>query len=331
MKRKLLLSTLTSLLLLGGSVLQASTDKKELVQKEAQSQIKNHKQAPKDIVEGLQSTYMAMTALQQNKKDEAVKLLEKADKHFDAALKDDPSLKLIPIDERLQAYAFLGSSKVIEARLKLAIQLLKAHETQDASDILLPLKDELDITTVSIPMDLYPVSVKAALKALKKDDIKGAAIAINTAMNSLVSFKVIIPTPILVAQDLIDEASKLDKSKKEEASKLLDAAKEELKRAELLGYTSKHAADYKALNDSIENIQKEIKGENKVVELYEKLKNEFITSLKHIHITKAKMTTPEESAEKKVNEYEKEEAQKALKEKAQFNEDAKADEKKTIQ
>ena len=331
MKRKLLLSTLTSLLLLGTTVLQANTDKKELVQKAAQEQIKNHKQAPKEIVEGLQSTYMAMTALQQNKKADAVKLLEKADKSFDVALKADPSLKLIPIDERLQAYAFMGSSDVIDARLKLAIQLLKAHETQDASDILLPLKDELDITTVSIPMDLYPVSVKTALKALKKDDIKGAAIAINTAMNSLVSFRVIIPTPLLVAQDLIDEASKLDKSKKEDATKLLDAAKEELKRAELLGYTSKHSADYKALNESIDNIQKEIKGENKVVKLYEKLKNEFITSLKHIHISKAKMTTPEETAENKVNAYQKEEAQKALKEKAQFIKDAHSDEKKTIQ
>jgi len=331
MKRKLLLSTLTSLLLLGTTVLQAQTDKKELVQKVANEQIKNHKQAPKEIVEGLQNTYMAMTALQQNKKDEAIKLLEKANKSFDVALKADPSLKLIPIDERLQAYAFMGSSDVIDARLKLAVQLLKAHETQDASDILLPLKDELDITTVSVPMNLYPVSTKAALEALKKDDIKGAAVALNTAMSSLVSFRIVIPTPLLAAQDLIAEASKLDKSKKEDAAKLLDAAKEELKRAEFLGYTSKHAEDYKALNENIEKIQKEIKGENKVEKLYEKLKNGFITSLKHIHISKAKMTTPEETAEKKVNAYQKDEAQKALKEKAQFNKDAKADEKKTIQ
>jgi len=331
MKRKFLLSTLTSLLLLGTTVLQAQTDKKELVQKVANEQIKNHKQAPKEIVEGLQNTYMAMTALQQNKKDEAVKLLEKANKSFDVALKADPSLKLIPIDERLQAYAFMGSSDVIDARLKLAVQLLKAHETQDASDILLPLKDELDITTVSVPMNLYPVSTKAALAALKKDDIKGAAVALNTAMSSLVSFRIVIPTPLLVAQDLIAEASKLDKSKKEDAAKLLDAAKEELKRAELLGYTSKHAEDYKVLNENIENIQKEIKGKNKVEELYEKLKNKFITSIEHIYISKSKMTTPEETAEKKVNAYQKDEAQKALKEKAQFIKDSKTDKEKTIQ
>ena len=330
MKRKLLLSTLTSLLLLGTTVLNAQTDKKELVQKEAQAQIKNHKQAPKEIVMGLQNTYKAMTALQQNKKENAIKLLEEANKSFDVALKADPSLKLIPIDERLQAYAFMGSSNVIEDRLKLAVQLLKAHETQDASDILLPLKDELDITTVSIPMNLYPVSTKKALEALKKDDIKGAAAALNAAMTSLVTFRVVIPTPILAAQDLIAEASKLDKTKKEDATKLLDAAKEELKRAELLGYTSKHAEDYKALNDDIEKIQKEIKGENKVEKLYETLKNEFLTSLKHIHISKAKMSTPEETAEKKVNAYENEEAQKALKVKAKFNEDSKADEAKTI-
>jgi len=331
MKRKLLLSTLTSLLLLGTTVLNAKTDKKELVQNAAQEHMKNHKQAPKEIMEGLQNTYMAMTALKDNKKEEAVKLLKKADKNFDTALKADPSLKLIPIDEKLQAFVFTGSSDVIAARLKLAVQLLKAHETQDASDILLPLKDELDINTVAIPMDLYPVSVKTALEALEKDKIKEAGIALSTAMNSLVSFRVVIPTPLLVAQDLITDASELDKSKKEDAATLLKAAKEELKRAELLGYTSKHSEIYKALNEDIDKIQKEIKGENKVEALYEKLKNEFITSLKNIHISKAKLETPEKSAEDKVNAYQKEEAQKALKEKAKFIEDAKSDEKKTVQ
>ena len=47
--------------------------------------------------------------------------------------------------------------------------------------------------------------------------------------------------------------------------------KEELKRAELLGYTKKHEENYKLLNSEIEKIEKEIKGENKIEKLYEQL------------------------------------------------------------
>ncbi|KYJ85787.1 YfdX family protein [Sulfurovum riftiae] len=327
MKKRLLLSALTCGVLLGTTGLQAQTDKKELVQNVMQKEVKDHKQAPKEIVAGMQNTFAALKAMQANKKDEAKKALEAATKSFDAALKADPSLDIIPIDERFQAYAFMGSSDVIEARLKLAQQLLKAHDTQTAIAILTPLKDELDITVISIPMKIYPVATKKALDELNKGDDKAAFAAIAEAMNSLVIASAIVPTPLLVAQDLIMEASKLDKEKKEDAKKLLAAAKEELKRAELLGYVSRNEADYKLLNEDIEKIEKEIKGKNAVVKLYETLKNDF---KKIIDNTKISKMTPQEIAEKKVNDFEKEEGQKAVKEKDEFKQEAQQDEKKTV-
>jgi len=311
MKKRFLLSALTCGLLLGATGLQAKTDKKELVDTVAQEQIKNHKPAPKEIVAGMQNTFMALKAIQANNKDEAKEALEAATKSFDAALKADPSLDLIPIDERFQAYAFMGTSDTIAARLKLARQLLKAHETQTAIAMISPLKDELDISVISIPMKIYPIATKKALEALNKGDDKAALEAIGEAMNSLVVAEAIIPTPLLAAQDMVVEASKLDKSKKEEAKKLLDAAKEELKRAELLGYTSKHAADYKLLNDSIEKIQKEIKGKNEVVKLYDALINDF---KKMIGRAKSSKVKSKADTQNKIGNQTQETAQKAVQE-----------------
>jgi len=328
MKKRYLLSALTCGLLLSATALQAKTEKKELVNNVMQQEVKNHKQAPKDIVAGMQNTFAALKAMQAGKKDEAKKALEAANKSFDAALKADPSLDLIPIDERFQAFAFMGTSDVIEARLKLAQQLLKAHDTQAATAVLVPLKDELDISVISIPMKIYPIATKKALDELNKGNDKAAFAAIAEAMNSLVVVKAIIPTPLLAAQDLITDASKLDKSKKEEAQKLLAAAKEELKRAELLGYVSRHEPAYKLLNDDIEKIQKEIKGKNVVEKLYETLKNDF---KKIIANTKISKETPEQVAEQKVNEFEKKEAEKAVKVKDEFKQDAQKDETKTVQ
>jgi len=327
MKRRVLLSALACGVLLGATGLQAKTDKKELVHNMAQAEMKNHKQAPKEIVAGMQNAFAALQALQAGKKEAAQKALEKANKSFDAALKADPALDLVPIDERFQAFAFLGSSNVIAARLKLAQQLLKAHDTQVATAVLVPLKDELDITVVSIPMKIYPVATKKALEALKKGDQKAAFEAVATAMNSLVIAKAVIPTPLLVAQDLILDASKLDKSKKKEAQKLLAGAKEELKRAELLGYVSRHEAAYKTLNTDIENIQKEIEGKNIVAKLYETLKHD-IKNL--IDSSKKAQKTSENIAEEKVQAFEKTEAQKAKKEIGVFHKEAQQDEKKTV-
>ncbi len=152
-----------------------------------------------------------------------------------------------------------------------------------AIDAIAPLKDELDITTISIPMKIYPAAVKRAQDLLKKGKEKEAIMAVADAMNSLVAVTTVIPTPILVAHDLIMEASALDKSKKNEAEKLLGLAQEELHRAELLGYTRKHSAEYKALDKSIEAIQKEIKGKNAVEKMYDRLKADFKSLIHKTH------------------------------------------------
>ena len=283
MKKGLLLSVIACGVLMGTVTLQAQTDKKVLVQHEMDKQMRKHKQAPQEIILGMQNTFNALKALQKGDTNATEAALEAATASFDKALKADPSLDLIPIDERFQAYAFEGSPKVIAARLAVARQLLKDHDTQIAIDAISPLKDELDITTIYIPMKVYPAGTRKALDLLKKGKKKEALMAVAEAMNSLVMVKTVIPTPILVTEDLILDASQLDKSKKKEADTLLQLAKEELNRAQLLGYTHKHSAEYKALNKSIEAIQKEIKGKNIVEKMYDKLIEDFKSLVHKTH------------------------------------------------
>ncbi len=279
-------------LLLSSTLLQAKTDHRILMQNAVQQHNKNTKQAPKEIVEGLQDTFSALAALQKKQNDTATKLLEKATTSFDTALKKNPALGLVPIDEQVQIFEFTGNADMIAKRIKWAQKLLEVHDTQAAIDTLVPLKDELDIMVVSIPMDLYPVATKQAYEALQKGNINKAVAALTTALGSLVTTKVVIPTPLLVIQDLITEASKLDKTKKADAQKLLAAAQEEIKRAELLGYTSKYAAVYKHVEKEISQIKQEIKGKNHVEKLYETLKNDIKNIVAKTHISKVKVASP---------------------------------------
>jgi len=300
MKKTLLLSALTCGLLLGTTAIQAKTPTKALMEKQINKHVKEQQKAPKEVIEGIQATFKSVHLIEANKVDEAKKLLQKANDNFEKALKADPGLDLLPLEESLTAYSFTGSSDTIEARLDLASEFIKAHDTQVAIEVLSPLKDELDITVVAIPMKLYPASTKAALDALSKGDKKAALTALAEGFGTLVTTQIVMPTPLLTAQDLIIEASQLDKSKKEDAQKLLNAAKEELKRATLLGYTKKHDVSYKSLDESIAKIQKEIKGENRVEKLYDTIKEDL---KKIVHSTRVSRVKVKKSSQEnaKVN------------------------------
>ncbi len=318
MKKRLLLSTLTAGLLLSTTIIQAKTDTKTLIKEEITQTQKNFKKAPKEITEALNATSIAMQNLQNKKIDEAKKQLKIATEKFDLALKNDPTLNIVPFDEQITVFENLSTVKEINNILKLTQELLKQHRLNEVRVALAPLKDEIDIQTISLPMKIFPMATKDALNALNKGDSKTAILTMAKAYNTFLIEEAIIPLPLLKAQDLIIDASNLDKNKKEEAIKLLDNAKEELERANLLGYTTKHSPEYKALVDAINNIEKEIKGKNVVEKLYDNIKNDFVSLVN------------KSEAEKNVNKYEHKESIEAIKKSKDFINEAKKDENKTI-
>ncbi len=318
MKKRLLISTLTAGLLLSTSMLQAKTDTKTLIKQEITQTQKNFKKAPKEIDEAFNASSIAMQNLQYKKIDEAKKQLKIATEKFDLALKNDPSLDIVPLDEQFNVFENLSSTKEINHILTVTKDLLVHHKLNEVRRALAPLRDEINIEIVSLPMKIFPIAMKNALKALDKNDSKTAMLIMAKAYNTFLIEDVTIPLPLLKAQDLIADASNLDKSKKDEALEILDDAKEELERANLLGYTTKHSPEYKALINAIDNIEKEIKGENMVEKLYDNLKKDCASL---IHKNKA---------EKEVNKYEQKEALKANKKYEEFLNEAKKDENKTI-
>ncbi len=248
---------------------------KEYVAKEVHNQKQNFKKAPKEIVEGLTKTLKAIEALQKNDTKSAQKYLDEASALFDKALKANPNLKLVPIANEIVVYEFAGTSQDVKKALDIAKGLIEKYETQVARAILIPMKDEIDIATEFIPMDLYPEATKKAAKLLKEGKKNEAIGALIDGLNTIVTNIAVVPIPLLSAQDLVEKASKLDKNKKDEVLKLLAAAKDELQKAVYLGYTKRHSKEYKSLSDEIAGIEKEVKGENKVEKLYEHIKNSF--------------------------------------------------------
>lgn len=248
----------------------------EALQDEAKK-IENNvgKLAPKEVMEGLNDTMVAIEALSKNDTQKAEKYLEKATSLFDTALKNNPKLGLLPVANETIIHAFDGDVDIIKKAVKTARERLKENDVQTARAILLPLQDDMIVTTEYIPMDLYPVATKKAAQALKKGNKKESLALLMQGLSTMVEDTVVVPLPLLMAQDFIMTASQLDKSKKKEVTVLLDAAQTELQKALLLGYTKTHSETYSALEKEISTLKDEVKGKNAVEKLYVHLKESF--------------------------------------------------------
>ncbi len=282
MKKEFIASMAVISILAGAPFACASTikTKAQTIKKEIKFQNKNFKIASKEIQKGLDYTLQAINALEKNNSKEALKNLEDASKLFEKALKTDPKLHLVPINEQITAYEYNGSVKDIKNSVKLAKEMLSKNNIQFAKEILAPLKDEIDITTHYLPMDLYPTATKIAVKLLKQGKSKKALLELKLGLSTIVGEQVIMPIPLLNANEMITLASNLDKKNKDNALILLTNAQEELQKALLLGYTTTHSDEYKILSNKISSIIKEIKGKNRVESLYKDLKKDFKSLIK---------------------------------------------------
>ncbi len=248
-------------------------------------------QAPKEILEGLNATIAALSALQKNDPQTAQKDLQKATELFDTALKQNPNLKLVPIDATIEVNELDASPNDIKADLRLAMKLLKKYKTQLARAILMPMQDEIDIIVHYIPMDLYPKATKKALELLKQGKKKEAIAAIMSAIDTIEATQTVIPIPLLTAQALVESASKEVKKDPKAATKHLLLALTELRKAKLLGYSDFDPKAYHQIYKEIVKLKNEIKAHHKSESLFEKLKKDIEELLNRHRASKQRLSS----------------------------------------
>ncbi len=225
----------------------------------------------KEAVEAVALTQKTLALLSQNKKDDAIKSLEKAIGKMEVVLSHPNAPALLPLEASVIVSQFAGTAYDAENAVISSIALLQKKRVQDARLIVQTLKDEIDLVTVNMPLASYPAALKLAAKYLHENKITQAQKVLATALGTFVEVDVVTPLGIVEAQELIAAASRVAKSDKKLALAHLEAAKAALKKAEALGYTSRSDTTYKMLNDAIKKIQKEIRGKNKAKKLFDDL------------------------------------------------------------
>jgi len=225
------------------------------------------------VLDGYKKVIEATKLLsQEGKEKEAIAALQEATGKFDVALAAEPALGMVAIDSDVSVHALITTPDLVKADVSLAIDLLKDHKIQIAKTLLEPMKDEMVISHVYLPMATYPVAIKLATKYLVEGKKADALTTLDTTLSTLVIKKEIVPLALIRVESLLSEAANLNKeTDKTKAHALLDAANEQLEIASLLGYTDKNSKAYDDLKDQIKAVKKEIDGKNAVEKMYSKV------------------------------------------------------------
>ena len=225
----------------------------------------------KEAIRAIQYTQDALIYLNNKKTNKAKESLKKAVGELAVVLNSPNAPYLLPVDVQINAYQFVGDVKKIKTLTSQAKDLLKENKIPQAREILNSLRSEINIKTVNLPLATYPAALNLAIKYINEGKIKEAKDVLAMALSTLVEVDNIIPIPLIKAQALAEEASKIVKKDKKQALKYLAEAKHQLVIAEALGYTSTSDTTYKMLKDEITKLESEINKGHKTASIFSDL------------------------------------------------------------
>ncbi len=254
------------------------------VQSEVGKQVEEKRaQLIKEAQSAVEETRKALDALTQGKKDEALASLERATGQLNIIVARDPKLAFAPVRVATIVRDFYASPAVAKAAVNQARDFLKDGRVQQARTVVERLASEVEIQVLRIPLATYPEAIKAIVPLIDTGKIEEAKNALQTALNTLVIDRYVLPLSTLRARAMLNEAEKLaDKSNRtaEENKKLhdfIEEARRELQLGEVLGYGTKE--DYKPLYTELDEIQRKTGGGKSGKGFFDRIK-EGLRSLK---------------------------------------------------
>ncbi len=281
----------------------------QIINKAVKKQGQKLTQSPMEILQALDLTDEAMASLEKDKTKSATIALKAASKLFDKALKNNQKLKFVPVDVSLSVLEHGITLTEAQKIKQKSLKLLENDQTQDAIDLLLLLRNQLTIDTAYLPMELYPIATKTALKALHQN--KGAKVALKILLrgvDTIVHTKMTVPISLLISQEAITTAQELSKSRKDKETKLIQLAKEQLQLAHIEGYLPTSSNASKTLMSEIDKLITKSKKGNVQKTDYEKSKTAYATLIDSVAkeeataLAKPKMTEGNPRAKAKVEE-----------------------------
>ncbi len=209
-----------------------------------------------DAATALQETNQALLFLQKGKTSEALVVLKRVDALLQKLINQYGLVKL-PVDVQFMEFNGITDLQVAQEYNKRVKVLVAQNNFVDARFLLALLRDEIDVITTYMPLDVYKQAIDLAVKMLEEGKTDAALLAIQSALGTLEVETVIVPKPILEAQLLVQKAQEVYKVNPAMAKQLVSRAEYDLKLAVALGYI-RSEEDIKPLVEKLEELKKAI-------------------------------------------------------------------------
>ena len=257
------------------------------------------KKITQEAVEAINLVSDVVDLLDKKEKEKAIETIEKVLGKLEVLIARDPNLQVVPVDVKEQIVDFPGTVDDVETAKTEVVTLIKAGEVQKARDIMLNLASELDIFVTALPIGTYPVVLKAIIPMIEDEKYEEAKKLLVEALETLVIEKIVLPLPILRAEQAIIRANELankENPNKDELKELLAYAKEQLELGEALGYGRKEI-DYKDLYEEIKKLEEILGSDKSTEDIFATLKEKLSSIMTKFNKPKAPTEMPK--AEKK--------------------------------
>ena len=252
------------------------------------------KKITEEAVNSINLVSEVVDLLDKKDKDNALETIKKAIGELEVLIARDPNLQVVPVDVKEQIIDFPGTVDDIEVAKTELVTLIKAGEVQLARDIMLNLASELDIYVTALPIGTYPVALKAIIPLIEQGKFEEAKKLLIEALETLVIEKIVIPLPILRAEQSIIRANELankENPNRDELKELLAYAKEQLELAEALGYGKKEI-DYKDIYEEIKKLEEILGSDKSTEDIFKTLKEKLSNIMSKFNQPKAPTNMP---------------------------------------
>jgi hypothetical protein len=233
-------------------------------------------------VAALAEAQKAVRAIGTGKREQALAAIERATGKIAVLTARKPSAALIPVKSEVAIIDLAPKDRAaIEALTGAARDALSKSDYPTARAFLDHLASEIHVKTYNLPLATYPAAMQTAARLLDEKMDEAAKQTLLTALNTLVITDTAIPLPLVEVQASIKEAQMKQDQDKPGARALLGAAKQQLDRAQDLGYAYR-APEYASLSESISELDRRLGGTQNTTSAFASLKDKMTAFFERI-------------------------------------------------
>jgi YfdX protein len=242
-------------------------ERRKLEQQEAE------KNLDKEAISAINETQAAVKAIASGNHDEAISALQKASGTINILLARYPNAALIPVSAEVEVIDLAPQDMDAIRTVTDAVETeVRAKDYPTARLLLHGLTSEIRVRTTNLPLAKYSDAIRQAARLVDQNKTKEASAVLMMALNTLTIVDRSDPLPLLLAEKDVGDAQAVRDKNKDLAMNLLEDSKRQLERAKELGYAG-NDPEYSALNKSIVDLEKQLKGNGETMQAFSNLKD----------------------------------------------------------